>query len=107
MDLMRSKILAILQSGGSNEGKVQDVLTAQHRVRELEDLLLWVLYHNQGGASYVGQPIRRALGMGAYDVLTAEQIERGKAAALFAVTDNEIARSRRSCVRDGHGYKED
>lgn len=54
---------------------------APSRVRELEDLLLWVLYHHQGGASHIGQPIRRALGIGPYADMTREQIERGKAAA--------------------------
>lgn len=44
-------------------------------------LLLWTLYHHQGASSYVGQPIRRALGIGQFDHLTPEQIAEGKAAA--------------------------
>jgi hypothetical protein len=45
-----------------------------------EDLLLWSLYHHQGGFSPVGQPIRNALGIGRFDALTPEQIERAQAA---------------------------
>lgn len=37
-------------------------------------LLLWVLYHHQGGSSPVGQTIRRALGIGQFDHLTPEQV---------------------------------
>lgn len=46
-------------------------------------LLLWTLYHHQGGSSNIGQPIRRSLGMGQYDLMTDEQIAYGKAAADF------------------------
>lgn len=49
-------------------------------------LLLWTLYHHQGGSSDIGQPIRRALGIGQHDHLTAEQIAEAKAAA--GVTSN-------------------
>ena len=44
-------------------------------------LLLWTLYHHQGGSSDIGQPIRRALGIGQHDHMTPEQIEAGRAAA--------------------------
>ena len=37
-------------------------------------LLLWALYHAQGGSSPVGQPIRRHLGIGQHDHMTPEQI---------------------------------
>jgi len=47
----------------------------------LRGLLLWTLYHHQGGHSEVGQPIRRALGIGQYDHMTPEQIEAAKDAA--------------------------
>jgi hypothetical protein len=43
----------------------------------LRGLLLWTLYHNQGGSSEVGQPIRRALCIGQHDRLTAAQINEG------------------------------
>lgn len=45
------------------------------------DALLWVLWHHQGGSSPVGQPIRRALGIGRFEHLTAEQVLRAKAFA--------------------------
>ena len=48
---------------------------------KLRGLLLWALYHHQGGSSNVGQPIRRALGIGQHDRLSDEQIECAKRAA--------------------------
>lgn len=44
-------------------------------------LLLWALYHAQGGSSPVGQPIRKALGIGQFDSMTPEQIHEAKVAA--------------------------
>lgn len=61
-------------------GKLSDeqgILRA--RLAERDALLLWALYHHQGGKSDVGQPIRRLLGIGQHDDLTDEQI---RAAAL-------------------------
>ena len=51
---------------------------------EMEGLLLLALYHHQGGSSPVGQPIRKALGIGQHDHMTDEQIERGKDAGRAA-----------------------
>ena len=56
----------------------------QRLMREVEAmraLLLWTLYHHQGGSSDIGQPIRWALGIGQHDRMTDEQIAEGKAAA--------------------------
>ena len=47
----------------------------------MRGLLLWALYHHQGGSSDVGQPIRKLLGIGQHDALTHEQIEDAKIAA--------------------------
>jgi hypothetical protein len=55
--------------------------------------LLWVLWHHQGGSSPVGQPIRFALGMGAHDPLSEEQVQ--KARRWAALTKSE--------TRDFHG----
>lgn len=44
-------------------------------------LLLWALYLAQGGSSPVGQPIRKALGIGQFDSMTPEQIHEAKVAA--------------------------
>lgn len=44
-------------------------------------LLLWTLYHHQGGSCEIGQPIRQALGIGQHDRMTEEQIAEGKEAA--------------------------
>ncbi len=50
------------------------------RTPDLTGLLLWALYHHQGGSSPVGQPIRAALGIGQHDVLTKRQIAWAKRA---------------------------
>lgn len=55
--------------------EVEQLMT---RVETIENLLLWVLYHHQGGSSTVGQPIRRFFGFGQFDHLTPEQVERAK-----------------------------
>lgn len=44
-------------------------------------LLLWALYHAQGGSSPVGQPIRRHLGIEQHAHLTSEQISDAARAA--------------------------
>lgn len=92
---------------GYLQGRYQPLyFAAPVRTHQLESVLLWVLYHHQGGASHIGQTIRKALGIGAYDPLTPAQIERGKAAALYAVTESDHAQSHRSCACDGLSYKE-
>ena len=48
------------------------------------DLLLWALYHAQGGSSPVGQTIRRHLGIGQHEHLTPEQIKDAARAAQGA-----------------------
>ena len=55
----------------------------QDEVRRMHGLLLWALYHHQGASSPVGQPIRRALGIGEHDHMTPEQIELAKAMGLL------------------------
>lgn len=52
------------------------------RIEELEALLLWSLYHHQGGSSGVGLPIRCALGIGQHEPLTKEQIAKAKEALV-------------------------
>lgn len=49
---------------------------------QCEALLLWALWHHQGASSPVGQPIRRALGIGPREALTVGQVH----AATDAVT---------------------
>ena len=48
------------------------------------DLLLWALYHAQGGSSRVGQAIRRHLGIEQHARLTPEQIKDAERAAQGA-----------------------
>ena len=59
------------------------LLAAENLDRQTKerDALLWVLWHHQGGSSPVGQPIRRALGIGQFDHLTAAQVLRAKSFA--------------------------
>lgn len=40
--------------------------------------IAWVLYHHQGGSSPVGQPLRFALGIGAHERMSDEQIRMAK-----------------------------
>ena len=52
---------------------------AHHPIRQqMENALLWTLYHHQGASSPVGQPIRKLLGIGQYDRLTDEQLAAAK-----------------------------
>jgi len=144
---MLTEIMAVLQSGGSNEEKARAILTAVTRncepaawfnprlkvsfaanewneeqvsegylsgryqplffsapvrTHQLEDVLLWALWHHQGGSSHIGQPIRAVLGIGQHEPMTPRQIERGKSAALYAITEL----SRHACACDGLGYQE-
>jgi hypothetical protein len=46
--------------------------------QQMENALLWTLYHHQGASSRVGQPIRALLGIGQYDRLTDEQLAAAK-----------------------------
>ena len=54
---------------------------ADKELENLRGLLLWALYNHQGGNSTIGQPIRKALGIGKFDRLTSEQIEKAQIAA--------------------------
>ena len=63
-------------------------INAQNEVEALRadaalkrDLLLWALYHAQGGSSRVGQAIRRHLGIEQHARLTPEQIKDAERAA--------------------------
>jgi len=51
--------------------------------------IAWVLYHHQGGSSPVGQPLRFALGMGAYDPLPDWRIAEAKRYATWAGASTE------------------
>lgn len=64
----------------ANECIDPDASTIDHHPKRLqmEAALLWTLYHHQGGSSPIGQPIRRLLGIGQHDPLTAEQLEQAK-----------------------------
>jgi hypothetical protein len=54
---------------------------AADEIARLRDLLLWSLYHHQGASSTIGQPIRKALGIGENDNLTYEQVTAAEIAA--------------------------
>lgn len=50
-----------------------------HPIRQqMQNALLWTLYHHQGGSSHIGQPIRALLGIGQYDRLSDEQLAAAK-----------------------------
>jgi hypothetical protein len=71
----------------------------------LHGLLLWALYHHQGGSSPVGQPIRRALGIGEHDHLSPKQIELAKAAAVLPFNAELTGDRRASALDAGLGQK--
>lgn len=57
---------------------------AEKELRLLRGLLLMALFYHQGAKSNVGQPIRKALGIGIYDAMTQEQIQEDhRASALM------------------------
>ena len=58
------------------------------RIELLRGVLLWALWHHQDAASPVGQPIRRVLGMGAHDVMTAALTRKASDAAASIMTPN-------------------
>lgn len=64
----------------SNELIDTDADTIEHHPKrqQMEDALLWTLYHHQGGSSRIGQPIRKLLNIGQFDHMTSEQIESAK-----------------------------
>jgi hypothetical protein len=57
--------------------KVRTVRARDAEIEDLKALLLWALWHHQGASSPVGQPIRRALGIGPHDALTVGQVHAG------------------------------
>jgi hypothetical protein len=59
----------------------RNLIEARQAANAMEALLLWALYHHQGGNSAVGQPIRRMLGYGPHEHLRPEHVERAKAEA--------------------------
>ena len=61
---------------------------AETELRNMRGLLLWALYHHQGGSSTIGQPIRKALGIGEYAALTPKQIKEAQIAGGVIVTPN-------------------
>jgi hypothetical protein len=55
-----------------------EIQRLMHESATMRGLLLWTLYHHQGGSSSVGQPIRKALGIGEHAHLTADQVVEAK-----------------------------
>lgn len=59
----------------SHHQKQTPLEAANARITELEALCLNALYNHQGASSAVGQPIRKALGIGEHDRLTEERLK--------------------------------
>jgi hypothetical protein len=55
--------------------------TFAQRFSMYEGMLLWILYHHQGGKSTIGQPIRRLLGIKQHAPLSAMQVQHAEAVA--------------------------
>ena len=56
--------------------------------KKFRGLLLWALYHHQGGSSTIGQPIRKMLGIREHDKMTHDQIEEAQIAGGVIETPN-------------------
>jgi hypothetical protein len=68
-------------SGYTEPESLDDHLSRlNNQIDLMRGLLLWALYHHQGANSEVGQPIRKALGIGEHDRLTEQQIIEAKKA---------------------------
>ena len=62
-------------------GQEQLAQWTHDEVQQMHGLLLWALYHHQGNNSPIGQPIRKALGIGVNARLTAVQLTHAKQTA--------------------------
>lgn len=56
----------------------------EKQLGDLQEALLWVLWHHQGSSSDIGQPIRKLLGIGKFDRLTDDQLKMANRFALSA-----------------------
>jgi hypothetical protein len=54
-------------------------------------LLVWALYHHQGGSSEVGQPIRKALGLGPHDRIGEEMLVGAKRVVAELQSNAEVS----------------
>lgn len=72
------EVNAILRS---QQAQIEALTAKLGRQDQYRDLLLWALYHHQGGSSEIGQPIRRSLGIGQFDELTPAQIAAARSAS--------------------------
>lgn len=76
----------------TSNSKHTDAHKAAHdldeQVTRLRGVLLWLLWHHQGGSSSVGQPIRKALGIGPHDHMTTEQVAEAQRAGGKLKTPN-------------------
>jgi hypothetical protein len=69
---------------------LDDYLSRLHeQIDQMRGLLLWALYHHQGGSSTIGQPIRKALGLGSHDRLTHEEIKEAQIAGGVLVNEKK------------------
>lgn len=81
-DLWSGSALDVTQRHGSYLQASRRIENDALEIEMLRDLLLLILYHHQGGSSEIGQPIRRALGIGKHDRLTTAQIEAARVSAM-------------------------
>lgn len=58
---------------------------------EIEQALLFVLFHHQGGKSYIGQAIREYLGIPQFADMTDEQIHRAKQIGCYVLPVGKVA----------------
>ena len=54
--------------------QMKDITVMRKEIEDMQGLLLWALWHHQGGGSPVGQPIRKFMGIGQHDALLVGQV---------------------------------
>jgi hypothetical protein len=57
----------------------RNLITANAQLEAMRHLLVWTLWHHQGGSSPVGQPIRAALGIDRFARIPSEDLRLAKA----------------------------
>lgn len=72
---LRSMLMAEFSAEPFQQTRASDLSTIS---KDVQDALLFALWHHQGGSSPVGQPIRAMLGIGQHDHMTDEEVAAAK-----------------------------
>lgn len=67
--------------------QMKDITVMRKEIEDMRGLLLWALWHHQGGSSPVGQPIRKFMGIGPHDALLVGQVHHAKDVVSCVMAD--------------------